>query len=40
MTDPDKMRIKPLRDKSDYALWRLRVEAANDGRGLTDAFAL
>lgn len=39
MTDSDKMRIKPLDGKSDYALWRLRVEAACDAKGLTEAFS-
>ena len=35
----DKVRIKPLDDKSDYALWRIRVEAACHGKGLTEAFS-
>ena len=38
MTETDKVRIRPLDDKSDYALWRLRVESACDDRGLTAAF--
>ena len=38
MTETDKVRIRPLDDKSAYALWRLRVESACDDRGLTAAF--
>ena len=38
MTDYDKVRIRPLVEKSDYSLWRLRVESAVDKKGLTAAF--
>ena len=38
MTDSDKARIRPLEEKSDYSLWRVRVESACDSKGLTDAF--
>ena len=38
MTDQDKPRIRPLDDKSDYSMWRTRVESAADGKGLTAAF--
>ena len=38
MTETDKVRIRPLDDKSDYALWRLRVQSVCDDRGLTAAF--
>ena len=38
MTDYDKVRIRPLDEKSDYSLWRLRVESAVDKKGLTAAF--
>ena len=34
MTDTDKLRIKQLDDKDDYRLWRIRIAAACDGKGL------
>lgn len=34
MSETDKLRIKPLDDKSDYSLWRIRVEAACSAKGL------
>ena len=38
MTDQEKLYIRPLDDKSDYGLWRTRVESVADGKGLTAAF--
>ena len=38
MTEQDKIRIKPLDDKSDYALWRIRVMAAQSAKGLDSVF--
>jgi len=38
MSETEKSRIRPLDDKSDYALWRVRVESACDDKGLTAAF--
>lgn len=38
MTDQEMVRIKPFDDTSDYALWRLRVKWASDGKGTTAAF--
>ena len=38
MTDLDKFRIKPLDDKSDYCLWRIRVTAAISAKGLECVF--
>lgn len=38
MSDTEKVRIKPRDERSDYALWRVRVESACDGKGLTAAF--
>lgn len=38
MTDSEKYRIKPLDDKSDYTLWRIRVFAAISAKGLDKVF--
>lgn len=38
MSESEKPRIRPLDDKSDYSLWRIRVESACDDKGLTAAF--
>ena len=38
MTDSDNARIRQLDDKSDYFLWRLRVQSASDSKELTAAF--
>lgn len=38
MTETDKPRIKALDDKSDYALWRIRVKAAISAKGLDVLF--
>lgn len=38
MTEPDKLRIRPLDDKSDYALWRIRIQAAISAKGLEEVF--
>ena len=35
MADPDKVRIRPLDERSDYTLWRIRIVAAIDAKGLT-----
>lgn len=37
MTDTDKIKIRPLDDKSDFALWRIRVQAAISAKGLSSA---
>ena len=37
MTDSDKLKIKPLTELADYALWRIRIEAACSSKGLEDA---
>lgn len=37
MTNSDKIRLKALDEKSDYALWRLRVEATCTAKGFTAA---
>lgn len=36
MVEKDKLRIKRLDEKADYALWRSRVEAACFSKGLED----
>lgn len=38
MTDQDKYKIRPLDEKSDYSLWRLRVRAAISAKGLRTVF--
>jgi len=38
MTDTDKLKIRQLDDKSDYALWRIRVRAAISAKGLKKVF--
>lgn len=40
MTEQDKLRIKALDNTSDYALWRLTLEAACNAKGLTASFSL
>lgn len=39
MTDFEKFRIKTLDDKDDYRLWRIRIAAACDGKGLEDVLS-
>lgn len=34
--DPDKVRIKPLGEKDDYRLWRIRIAAVCDSKGLNN----
>lgn len=36
MTESEKLLIKPLDDKDDYRLWRIRIFAACEGKGLED----
>lgn len=36
MSDPDRFRIRQLDDKSDYALWRIRVKAIIGAKGYND----
>lgn len=38
MADQDKLRIRPLDEKSDYSLWRLRIKAAISSKGLRNVF--
>lgn len=38
MTEKEKPRLKALEEKSEYALWSLRVEDACNATGLTAAF--
>lgn len=39
MTDHEmKLRIKPLSEKSDYGLWRIRVQTACSAKDLSDVF--
>lgn len=38
MSDPEKIRIRPLDDQSDYALWRIRVLAHIDAKGYVSVF--
>lgn len=38
-TDQDRIRIRQLDDKSDYSLWRIRVTAIIDAKGLADVFS-
>lgn len=40
MPDPDKARIRPLKEKSDYSLWRLRVVPAISLKGLKIVFKI
>ena len=37
MSDSDKFCNKQLDDKSDYGLWKIRVEAACSAKGIQDA---
>jgi len=37
MTEEEKTRIKPLDEKSDYRLWKIRVEAACEAKDLSEA---
>lgn len=37
MTDHDKQRIKPLDEKGDYRLWKIRIEAACDAKDLMES---
>lgn len=37
MSDAEKLRIKQLDDRSDYGLWKIRVEAACSSKGVSDA---
>lgn len=39
MSDTDKVRIKPLDDKDDYRLWRIRMATACDSKGLENVLA-
>ena len=36
MTETEKTRIKPLEAYCDYDLWRIRIDAIVDDKGLTD----
>ena len=38
MSESEKSRIRPLDDKSDYSLWRIRFASAIDKKGITTAF--
>lgn len=37
MSDTEKLCIKQLDDKSDYSLWKIRVEATCSDKGVADA---
>ena len=39
MADMDKLRIKPLDSDADYDLWRIRIDAILDEKGLSDVVA-
>lgn len=39
MSDEDRLRIRQLDNKSDYALWRIRVNAIIGAKGYNDAIA-
>ena len=40
MSDSDKIHIKTLDAKSDYGLWKIRVEAACSAKGVQDALTV
>lgn len=38
MSDSNKIRIKELDDKSDYGLWKIRIQAYCSAKGVHTAF--